>query len=120
MSTTPPPAIEDNGRDTALCALAEIPDPGGRGFRIGAREAMFVIRRGADVFGYVNICPHAGLPLDWKPDVFLCFDKRHIQCANHGARFDIATGSCVAGPLPGGRLRPVRLRIENGMVMLYE
>lgn len=79
---------------------------------------MFVVRRGADVFGYVNSCPHQGLPLDWKPDVFLTIDKQQIQCANHGARFDIASGACVAGPCPGRALRTVRLRIENGMVML--
>ncbi len=114
----PPPAIDDHGRDTALCPLADIPDPGGRGFNVGAREPMLVIRRGGDVFGYVNVCPHMGLPLDWKPDVFLSVDKGLIQCANHGARFDVASGSCVAGPCPGGALRPVRLRIENGMVML--
>ncbi len=112
------PAIEDNGRDTALCPLADIPDPGGRGFNVGAREPMLVIRRGGDVFGYVNVCPHMGLPLDWKPDVFLSVDKSLIQCANHGARFDIATGSCVAGPCPGRTLRPVALRIVNGLVML--
>ncbi len=113
-----PEILDDNGRDTALCTLADIPDPGSRGFRIGAREAMFVIRRGADVYGYVNVCPHLGLPLDWKPDIFLSVDTALIQCANHGARFDIASGACVAGPCPGGRLRPVALRIENGLVML--
>ncbi len=118
LSAPPTPAIEDNGRDTALCPLDDIPDPGGRGFRVGAREAMLVIRRGGEVFGYVNVCPHMGLPLDWKPDVFLSVDKALIQCANHGARFELATGSCVAGPCPGGRLRPVALRIENGLVML--
>ena len=88
------------------------------GFRVGGRDALFVIRRGDAVFGYVNICPHAGTPLDWKEGAFLNFDKDLIQCATHGAQLDIATGACVAGPCPGQSLAPVALRIDDGMVML--
>jgi len=110
--------LEDSGRDTALCRLDDIADPGSRGFRVGERDALFVIRRGDTVFGYVNICPHAGTPLDWKDGVFLTVEKDLIQCATHGAQFDIASGACIAGPCPGQSLAPVALRIENGMVML--
>ncbi len=118
MSATTTPVLEDRGRDTALCRLDDIVDPGSRGFRVGGRDALFVIRRGDAVFGYVNICPHAGTPLDWKEGAFLNFDKDLIQCATHGAQLDIATGACVAGPCPGQSLAPVALRIDDGMVML--
>ena len=50
----PPTPQEDNGRDTKLCALADIPDPGARGFRIAGREPVFVIRRRARVFGGIK------------------------------------------------------------------
>jgi len=101
-----------------LCRLDEIADPGSRGFRVGERDALFVVRCGESVFGYVNICPHAGTPLDWKEGVFLTVGKDLIQCATHGARFDIASGTCVAGPCPGRHLTRVALRIEDGLVML--
>ena len=51
----------------ALCALAELADPGAKGFEIerdGRRVRIFVVRRGRQVFGYVNSCPHVGVPLN--------------------------------------------------------
>lgn len=114
------PPIADRGRDTVLCALAELADPGGRGFRIEGRAPMFVIRTGGTVRGYENRCPHRGMPLDWKPHTFLTVEKTEIMCATHGALFRIADGECFAGPCPGARLAPVPVRIENGMVMLSE
>ena len=119
-SNTPPGDSADTGRGTVLCRLDDLADPGGRGFQLGTREALFVIRSGGRVFGYVNVCPHQGLALDWKPDVFLSVDKRTIQCANHGARFAIETGKCIAGPCVGGALKPVRLRLADGAVTLDE
>jgi nitrite reductase/ring-hydroxylating ferredoxin subunit len=105
----------------ALCALADIADPGGRGFvveRDGEKQEIFVVRRGASVFGYANDCPHVGTPLDWQPDVFLNVDKTLIQCSTHGALFRIADGVCVEGPCRGDRLRAVRVTLVDGMVVL--
>ena len=112
--------LDDRGRETVLCALGDIPDPGGKGFRIAGRARIFVIRSGDDAYGYVNVCPHQGTTLDWKPDAFLTLDKGLIQCATHGARFEIATGACAGGPCDGRALTPVPLRIEDGRVMLDE
>ena len=112
--------LDDRGRDTVLCRFDDIPDPGGKGFRIAGRARIFVIRSGEDVFGYVNVCPHQGTTLDWKPDAFLTLDKGLIQCATHGARFEVATGACAGGPCDGRALTPVAVRIEDGMVMLNE
>jgi nitrite reductase/ring-hydroxylating ferredoxin subunit len=81
---------------------------------------IFVIRRGEDVRGYANSCPHQGTTLDWNPDVFLTYDKSHIQCATHGAWFQIDDGLCVAGPCLGQKLYPVRVRIAGGVVVLDE
>lgn len=115
-----PPRLEDKGRDTVLCRLDEIGNPGGRGFRVGKRERLFVIRNGGSIYGYINLCPHQGTTLDWKPDTFLTVEKDYIICGTHGALFTIRQGVCVNGPCQGRRLAPVKLRIENSLVMLDE
>lgn len=106
-----------------LCRLDEIGDPGGKGFTLapgaGPRE-IFVVRRGDEAFGYVNSCPHVGTPLDWRPDQFLSADLRLIQCATHGALFEIATGLCLAGPCKGARLAPAAVVIEDRAVYLAD
>jgi nitrite reductase/ring-hydroxylating ferredoxin subunit len=101
---------------TILCRLDEISDPGGKGFVFGegtARREIFVMRKGGRVWGYVNRCPHAGIPLDWQPDQFLDPSKTLIQCATHGALFGIEDGLCVAGPCKGKALAPVAVRIAT-------
>jgi nitrite reductase/ring-hydroxylating ferredoxin subunit len=101
-----------------LCALDDIPDPGGKGFEIAGRAPFFVIRTGQEVRGYLNTCPHQGTPLDWKPDTFLSHDKSLIQCSTHWARFRIEDGECVAGPCVGKSLDAVAVRLRAGKVLL--
>jgi nitrite reductase/ring-hydroxylating ferredoxin subunit len=114
------PILEDKGRGTVLCALADLEDPGSKGFRVGRRERLFVIRKGDAVFGYVNICPHQGTTLDWKEDAFLTVEKDFIICATHAAHFEIETGLCTWGPCLGRSLAPVNVRVEDGMIVLDE
>lgn len=105
----------------ALCTLDDLPDPGAMGFMAGTGQSPlpgFVVRRGGDVFGYVNVCPHAGRPLNWKPGAFLTRDGSMIMCSAHGALFEIATGLCVAGPCSGASLRHVEARIDGGVVLV--
>ena len=86
-----------------LCALADIADPGGKGFRFrdGARLfAGFVIREGDAAAGYVDSCPHAGWPLAALDDRYLTRDGRHILCAGHGALFRL---DGPASPAPARR-----------------
>lgn len=107
----------------ALCRLDELDNPGSRGFvmlRDGEEEEIFIIRDGDEAFGYVNVCPHRFLPLNWKPDVFLNFQKTRILCVVHAATFDMRDGSCLGGPCPGQGLETVSLRIENGIIRLAD
>ncbi len=107
----------------ALCRLEDLEDPGSAVFVIddpSGRRAMFVVRRGGDVFGYLNNCPHNGSPLDWRSGQFLDLDRRFIQCATHGARFRIDDGFCLGGPCAGKSLTPVPLRLTDGLVCLDE
>jgi nitrite reductase/ring-hydroxylating ferredoxin subunit len=101
-----------------ICALDEIEDPGARGFVIPDDWSVhaFIVRKGADVYAYINACPHAGRPLHWAPDAFLTRDRRLIMCSAHGAIFEIETGICVAGPCPGARLRALPVRVAGGLV----
>jgi len=106
-----------------ICRFADLADPGSRGFTAGSGNwplRGFVVRRGDEVFAYVNRCPHAGHPLDWQPDHFLTQDEALIICSSHGALFDIGTGSCVAGPCVGRGLRQIAVRITDGDVLLEE
>jgi nitrite reductase/ring-hydroxylating ferredoxin subunit len=102
---------------TVLCRLDEIPDPGGKGFTFGegkTREEIFVLRKGGKVYGYVNRCPHAGVPLDWTPDRFLDHTNTLIMCATHGALFGIEDGLCVAGPCKGRSLAAIDVTVASG------
>ena len=102
-----------------LGLLDDIDDPGSIEFRIGSGDwpfRGFVVKRGNRVFAYQNVCPHAGHPLNWKPDSFLVPDGAAIICASHGAVFDIETGACVAGPCPGRHLQPVPAEIRDGRI----
>jgi nitrite reductase/ring-hydroxylating ferredoxin subunit len=107
--------------ERVICALAELDDPGARAFTLGRGEwpvRGFVVRRGALVYGYFNRCPHAGHPLNLRPDDFLAPDGSLLLCHSHGALFEIATGLCVAGPCPGAKLRPIPLQLQDGYVLL--
>jgi nitrite reductase/ring-hydroxylating ferredoxin subunit len=103
-----------------LCRLTELDDPGSRGFQIQTPKGpadCVLVRRGGDVFGYLNRCPHTGAPLDWTPGQFLDQSGELIQCAMHGALFLIGTGECVRGPCVGTSLDPVPVALKDGWVM---
>jgi len=106
-----------------ICRFVELADPGSRAFTTGTGSwplRGFVVRRGNEVFAFVNRCPHAGHPLNWQPDSFLTQDRELILCGSHGALFEIATGACVAGPCFGRRLQRIEVTVTNGDVMLAE
>lgn len=100
-----------------LCPLDSIEEPGARNFVLQIGEAYFhgfVVRRGGGVFGYVDRCPHAGLPLARALDDYLTEGKELIACSWHGALFRPEDGLCVGGPCSGSRLTPWPVRVEDG------
>lgn len=76
----------------------------------------FVVRRGDEVRGYVDRCPHAGLPLAQALDQYLTPGGEHIACAWHGALFEPLTGACVAGPCAGRGLTSWPLTVVEGQI----
>lgn len=90
-----------------LCPLDEIAKDGARNFVLQMRAGRFhgfVVRQGDMVQGFVDRCPHAGLPLAQTLDEYLTPDGALIACSWHGALFDPATGLCVGGPCVGATL----------------
>ncbi len=104
-----------------LCRLTELGEPDAKGFSIteeGGRVDIIVVRAQGQVYGYIDACPHIGTPLEFLPDRFLTRDRTQILCSTHGARFEIATGMCVAGPCKGRSLRPLPIRVNDDWVEL--
>ncbi len=105
---------------TRLCDLADFADPGARGFAFRAGDALFhgfVVRAGADVRGWIDRCPHAGLPLAVLAGRYLTAEGDLILCASHGALFRL-DGLCVGGPCAGDRLTPWPVEIAHGEVFV--
>ncbi len=117
-------SITDQVKDVTqrICRLDSLADPGARGIDIELDDlavSAFLVRKGQRLFCYVNLCPHAGNPLEWRPDAFLTRDRSRMICSRHGAVFEIESGVCVEGPYPGARLRALRVGVENGEIVVY-
>ena len=114
--------MKHNGTSrTVLCRLDELQDPGSRGVTLRQGDRLldvFVVRRGRDVYAYINSCPHTGSPLDWKEHEFLSLDRHYIQCAMHAALFRLTDGMCVAGPCTGASLTAISVAVEAGLVVV--
>lgn len=103
----------------ALCALGDLPDPGARNFVLEMRAGRFhgfVVRRGGAVTGFVDACPHMGLPLAQTLDDYLTEDGSLIACGWHGALFRPEDGHCVGGPCAGLYLRPWPVEVRDGII----
>jgi nitrite reductase/ring-hydroxylating ferredoxin subunit len=107
-----------------LCEDAAIEDGEAKGFvvpnpnpnaKLGIR--IFVVRWENELKGYLNSCPHIGMPLDWTPDKFFAADDRHLICATHGALFLPEDGMCVVGPCHGEALEKVEIAVEDGWIV---
>jgi nitrite reductase/ring-hydroxylating ferredoxin subunit len=106
---------------TPLGPLEDIPDGDAREYVFGRGTtvfSMFVVRRAAEVFGYLNICPHYSSPLNNREGEFLSEDKSHIRCTSHYAEFRIEDGYGVRGAAQHCWLDPVPVHVENGMIVI--
>src|SRR5580700_5209093 len=106
---------------TPLGLLEEISDGDAKEYVFGRGTtvfSMFVVRRGGEVFGYLNICPHYSSPLNYREGQFLSDDKSHIRCTTHYAEFRIEDGFGVRGAAEGCSLDPVPVHIENGLIVI--
>jgi nitrite reductase/ring-hydroxylating ferredoxin subunit len=103
----------------ALVPLTDVPDGKARNFVLQMRAGRFhgfVVRRGDTVVGYVDRCPHAGVPLARDLDEYLSPAGDLIACSWHGALFQIDDGRCVGGPCVGQHLTTWPVTVANGIV----
>ncbi len=103
----------------ALAPLAGIGDGKARNFVLQMRAGRFhgfVVRRGDTAVGYVDRCPHAGVPLAQQLDDYLTPSGEMIACSWHGALFTLDEGLCVGGPCICQRLTPWPVVVADGIV----
>jgi len=108
------PGARVDGDSVFLCRLEELPDGDARGFDPwrGGQDSVLLVRRGQQVFGWRDACPHhGGTPMAWRKDAYLNVARTRIVCAAHGAQFDIESGACTLGPCLGQSLTAVRLAL---------
>ncbi len=100
-----------------LGPLATIADGAARNYVLQLRAGRFhgfVVRRGEAAWGYVDRCPHAGVPLAPRLDEYLTPSGELIACSWHGALFRVEDGVCVGGPCAGARLMPWPVAVIDG------
>jgi nitrite reductase/ring-hydroxylating ferredoxin subunit len=79
---------------------------------------IVVVRSGAEVRAFRNLCPHQWLPLTYRSPNILSADGRRLRCSNHGAEFRVEDGRPLDASLPCG-LEPVPVQVDaEGRVML--
>lgn len=79
----------------------------------------FLVHNNNKIYSYLNRCPHSGVNLDWVAHQFLDNNHEFIQCATHGALFNIENGYCLRGPCLGEQLQIVENAvIENNIYLI--
>ena len=117
----PPQDFGKRMSSAVLCQLEDIEDGGSAGFTSevdGKQRMLLAVRKGKDVFVYVNSCPHIGVPLDFNAGKFLSRDHKHIMCSTHGALFKIEDGLCVSGPCRNAYLKSVIVSVKDNSVLI--
>lgn len=89
-----------------LCSIDDLVPGEARAFSVAGRS-LFAVNYWGQIYAYLNYCPHQGQELNLMPDQFLDSSGELIECAQHGAQFNIETGICINGPCQGAALLPV-------------
>jgi nitrite reductase/ring-hydroxylating ferredoxin subunit len=99
-----------------LGRLSDFPDgaaaPAGCRRADGREVAVLVVRRGAELRAFLDLCPHQFLPLTWRGRKVLSADGERLRCSNHGAEFAVDDGRGLSGPGSACGLTPVLLRVD--------
>jgi nitrite reductase/ring-hydroxylating ferredoxin subunit len=104
----------------ALGPLSDIADGKARGFVLQFKESRFhgfVLREGGSATGFVDRCPHAGVPLAQELDQYLSSGGDYVMCSWHGALFDRQSGTCVGGPCKGQSLTPWPVAVVDSAIV---
>ncbi len=101
-----------------ICQLSEIADGQAQAYPHPENETktILIARLGDNAFAYLNMCPHMGVELQFQENKFMSFDGSQIQCAMHGALFEVSSGRCDWGPCVGQSLHAIPVTVNNGTV----
>lgn len=91
--------------------LAEIPEQTPYAATLSDGEQVCLVRVGDSVYALEDRCSHADFPLSDGDIVDDCI----IECALHGAQFDIRTGEVLESPATEG-LNLLDVLVEDGAV----
>ena len=80
----------------------------------GVERPAFAVRYRGAVHGYLNVCRHQSLELDFGDAHFFFDDYDALVCCHHGARYQPDTGLCVLGPCAGAKLTTLKVEERNG------
>ena len=108
---------------TLVCGLADIDEDGATGLiaEVGGKQRNIIaIRRGGEVYAYLNWCPHAQGLLDHIEGRFFNGERTLLRCGVHGALFRIEDGYCVDGPCIGDSLTALKIEIRGGELYLID
>ena len=103
--------MQDSDGWQRAAALADLADDAAFPARLGNRR-IALYRLGGEVHALDDMCTHA---LALLSQGFI--EGGAVECPLHGARFDIATGRCLAPPATVD-LRVCAVRIEGGDVFV--
>lgn len=127
MSNATAEATDLSSDNYPLCSYDELPNRSAKAITLtgagatGAVESLplIVVRWDDQVYGYINRCPHASVPLDERvPGRFFNPEHSYLICDRHGALFEVDTGECFDGPCQGKGLTVLRVGVIDGMVCL--
>ncbi|KOR09093.1 Rieske (2Fe-2S) protein, partial [Burkholderia cenocepacia] len=82
-------------------------------------QPVIVVRRGAQVWAYVNRCPHFSVPLDFVPGTVSCYRSQVLMCAHHSALFRFDDGVCIDGPCTGAGLETVAVEVDASAWIVF-
>jgi nitrite reductase/ring-hydroxylating ferredoxin subunit len=103
---------------TVLGPLAAIADGEVTEHSVDPLGSVLVLRRGAQVRAWRNLCPHHWLPLTYRSAKILSADGTRLRCSNHGAEFSTDDGRPLSDALPCG-LEPVPAYVDpEGRIVL--
>lgn len=87
-------------------------------YKNGTLNHGMVINYEGKFYGYINICPHAHIPLDSMSKNIFNADGNYLICRKHWALFEPKTGNCVSGPCPILPLSKLEIIVQNGMIYI--
>lgn len=96
-----------------VATLDDLPEGEPLGVETTRGERICLLRSGGRVHAMSNVCTHQ----EFAMDVGTVHPGPVIECAWHGARFDVASGTVLLGPATEP-LPVYHVRVEDGNVLV--